>query len=261
MIAAWPPVFVPSLHDPNVKLDAVGVTELSRSLLKLLRPIGHECHLWSHSAAQLAGRVSRDRLPPELAVFLRNWLPSVAPEMPTGDFTVLFGETSRGWQIASASLPWLRDPAWTALLRLPALGLVWMKDLRASHFEHLLQVLPQAWVMDATPLPPGTTIPGLELPSWPALIRYHGQARDFELHAPSGVRSLDDHQTATLWQESLADALKQGQTVLVERQPSTSWLLARYGRREKEVHLAEAWFSQEDGIRRVHGLSEAQILR
>lgn len=254
MIAAWPPAFVPSLHDPSVKPDSVGAAELPRPLLKLLRPIGHECHLWSQSAAQLAGRVSRDRLPPELSTFLQSWLPKTVPEMPVGDFTVLFAETSRGWQIASSSLPWLQIPAWTALLRLPALGSLWLRELRASHFEHLLQVLPQAWVVDAMPLPPGAVIPGLELPSWAALIRYHGQGPSFELHSLGGMTRLDDQQTPEQWQESLADAQKEGQTVLVERLPSMSWLLARYGRQEKEIHLAEAWLSQEDGIRRAHGI-------
>ena len=170
MSAAWPPAFLPSLRDADSQPTA-SPAELTRALSKHLRPLGHEITLWSRAAAQLVGRVKRDRLPPELSAFLHAWLPSAAPVMPAGAFSILLGETAHGWQITAASLPWLHDPTWAALLRVPALRSVWLHDLRASHFEHLLHLLPQVWVMDPTPIPPGAVIPGLEIPAWPELLK------------------------------------------------------------------------------------------
>jgi hypothetical protein len=155
--------------------------------------------------------------------------------MPAAPFAVLLGESARGWQIVTSSLPWLNDPAWTALLRLPALRSAWMSDLRASHFEHLLHLLPPAWVMDTTPLPPGAVIPGLEIASWPELIRLRGTGREFQI----GLTTLSDHQPESHWQSVLQADL----SLCIEHVSSTSWILARYHQRDHDLSITEAWIS------------------
>lgn len=244
MSAAWPPAFLPSLHDPDVKPAAAGSTDLPRAVLKHLKPLGHEIKLWSLAAAQLVGRLHKDRLPPELSSFLRTWMPGSVPEMPAGPFTLLLGESSQGWQLATSSLPWLNDPTWAALLRLPALKNAWMSDLRASHFEHLLHLLPQAWVMDRTPLPPGSVIPGLEIPSWPDLVRLRGTDRVFKINSST----LSDQQPESHWRATLTSALEAGHSLCVEHIENTSWILARYHQHDDELSLSEAWNSTEAAV-------------
>ncbi len=239
MSAAWPPAFLPSLHDPGINPESASRAELPRTVLKHLNPLGHEIKLWSASAAHLVSRLNRDRLPPELSTFLRTWIPSRVPEMPTAPFTVLLGESTHGWQIVTSSLPWLNDPAWTALLRLPALRSAWMSDLRASHLQHLLQLLPPAWVMDTTPIPPGAVIPGLEIASWPELIRLRGTGRDFQI----GPTALSDPHTENHWHTTLTQALETKPSLCIEHFSSTSWILTRYHQRDPDLYLAEAWIS------------------
>ena len=250
MSAAWPPAFLPSLRDPDATPGHTGRAELPRAVLKHLNPLGHELTLWSAASSNLVGRLNRDRLPPELNTFLRQWMPVSGPEMPAGAFTVLLGESIHGWQIAASSLAWLNDPAWTALLRLPALRSAWMNDLRASHFDHLLNLLPSAWLMDATPLPPGAVIPELEMASWAELVRRHGQGHVFELYPrdqSGNGRILSDDQTAIEWQE----ALSAGESIIVERHSASTWLLASYQHQGHEIHLSTAWTSREGMIEQV----------
>lgn len=244
MSAACPPAFLPSLHDPDVKPAAAGSTDLPRAVLKHLKPLGHEIKLWSLASAQLVGRLHKDRLTPELSAFLRTWMPGSVPEMPAGPFTLLLGESSHGWQIATSSLAWLNDPTWAALLRLPALKNAWMSDLRASHFEHLLHLLPQAWVMDRTPLPPGSVIPGLEIPSWPDLVRLRDNGRVFKIDSTI----LSDQQPENHWRTTITDALKTAHSLCVEPIVSTTWLLARYHQHDDELSLSEAWSSTRDAV-------------
>lgn len=63
----------------------------------------------------------------------------------------------------------LNDPLWPALLRLRPLRDFWERELRRATVTVLLDLLPDAWLLDPTPLPPGSVIPRLELESWSSL--------------------------------------------------------------------------------------------
>jgi hypothetical protein len=219
-----------------------GRAELPRAVLKHLNPLGHELTLWSAASSNLVGRLNRDRLTPELNTFLRRWMPVSGPEM--------LGEFIHGWQIAASSLAWLNYPAWTALLRLPALRSAWMNELRASHFDHLLNLLPRTWLMDATPLPPGAVIPELEMASWAELVRRHGQGHVFELYPrdqSGNGRIISDNQTVIEWQQ----ALSAGEGIIVERHSASTWLLAKYHQQGHEIHLNTAWTSRAGMIEQM----------
>jgi hypothetical protein len=69
---------------------------------------------------------------------------------------------------AIAAPPALRAAVWPALLRLRPLRDFWERALRRDALEALMQILPDAWLLDPAPLPPGAVIPRLELASWEA---------------------------------------------------------------------------------------------
>ena len=107
-------------------------------------------------------------------------------------------------------------PTWQALLHLPALRDFWTAELRASHHAHLLQVIPHAWCMDPTPLPPGSVIAGLGITSWDGLERIES-ARRFTRH-PVG----------------------EGNTVLVANPVPVAFIHASYTHRDGQIILQDA---------------------
>ncbi len=60
----------------------------------------------------------------------------------------------------------LNDPLWPALLHLRPLRDFWERELRRATVDVLLDLLPDSWLLDPTPLPHGSVIPRLEIASW-----------------------------------------------------------------------------------------------
>ncbi|MCE9520073.1 MAG: hypothetical protein K8R87_11050 [Verrucomicrobia bacterium] len=60
----------------------------------------------------------------------------------------------------------LNESLWLALLHLRPLRDFWERELRRATVDSLLDLLPDAWLLDPTPLPPGSVIPRLEIASW-----------------------------------------------------------------------------------------------
>ncbi|HCN76725.1 MAG TPA: hypothetical protein DIT13_05975, partial [Verrucomicrobiales bacterium] len=109
-------------------------------------------------------------------------------------------------------------PRWQALLRLPALRAFWVAELRASHHAHLLKMTPHVWLMDETPLPPGSVIAGLGIPDWSHLPRLAGTGRRFR---ECGMENKN--------------------RALIEIQPGqTGRVLARYERQGERIVFAGA---------------------
>ncbi len=218
---------------------------LPKETLKDLRPLGHEISLWANAAEQLALRVSKDRYPTDLNAFLKMWLPALPIRPPKEDFHLLLGQSDLGWQISGSSLPWMHNSTYAALLQIPALKSSWISSLRASHFDHLLRLLPASWLMDPTPLPPGCVIPGLQIATWADLVRLRGRQRNFKIYSADSTFTLSDQQSISEWQKS---SMSPPPAVLVEQRNSTAWILVRYEQRAGEIHLAGTWFSQNELI-------------
>lgn len=94
---------------------------------------------------------------------------------------------------AGRGLPW-----WTALLRLRQLRDFWEAELRRSAWEQLVALLPDAWLLDATPLPAGAVIPRLELARWDDLPEVISAGRRFKVVRPEGEETVVD--SAAAWQ-------------------------------------------------------------
>lgn len=68
---------------------------------------------------------------------------------------------------------------WPALLRLGILKSSWEQEMRKNLYDALNLVLPDAWVLDPTPMPPGTVIPRLELAAWQDLDQTEHESLSF----------------------------------------------------------------------------------
>lgn len=148
-------------------------------LRKDLPPLGHETALWLRAMRLLRLRLDKGRLPAPLAAFLERWMPRAEPQ---AELPASFKIRLEASLLASGADPALADARWHALLRLPGLRAFWMAELRASHYGHLLRMCRRAWLMDETPLPPGSVIAGLGIPDWSHLPRLAGQGRLFSRH-------------------------------------------------------------------------------
>jgi len=234
-----PEIFSTCLRDPAITPEVAARGELPKAVLKHLRPLGHEVTLFEAAAVQVMSRLEKGRFEPALADFLQRWRPKVLPSEDSGELlTLLLKEGASGWQLAGSSLDWLNDPALAALLHLPALRAFWAANLRASHLDHLREVMPQAWFMDATPLPPGSVIAGLGIGSWAELLHLREQGRGLVIHGQPADFAVDQ-------------ALKNGTAILVEPPSGSGTILARYRRGADGVQLVAAWQAEGADVRQV----------
>jgi hypothetical protein len=240
-----PESLVRSLEDPTLAPETQAVVELPRPLLKHLRPLGHEILLWQSAARQLLAWMDKGRFEAELGTFLQRWKPRTEPSSMTaeGPFTLLLHEHPEGWRLTQSSLGWVNDPAWAAFLHLPALRPSWSALLRASHLEHLRQMIPQAWLLDDMPLPPGSVIAGLEIPGWSGLPDI---GKRFRLHQTG--RELTVQLPAQEWKAAIEQSLATGQEILVTPPPEdAACLLARFTRDKDGTRLESAWTADASG--------------
>lgn len=236
-----PESFISCLGDPQITPQTGRLADVPKALLKHLRPLGHELTLWQAAAQRWRTRLEKARFEPSLLSFLQHWQPKFTPDQVTPDVfnVILRGSDESGWKVIASSLKWVNDPAWSALLNLPALSHYWITDIRGSHLDHLRQIISRAWFMDPSPLPPGSVIAGLDIPAWPNLQRYHGQGRAWSLHGTETV--LNDSISEATWKTAVEQALQSGSTLLVEQTQGASTLLARYNKGEDGIQLDGVW--------------------
>lgn len=235
-----PESFSACLGDPQITPESGRLVDAPKPLLKHLRPLGHEITLWQAAAQRWLGRLDKGRFEPALLAFLQHWKPATLPQKSGAAlFNVVLRESHAGWKIIASSLPWVNDPAWPALLHLPALQGFWSAEIRGSHLDHLRQITSRAWFMDPAPLPPGSVIAGLDIAAWPNLMRLKGQGRQWTLHGTPTV--LNDSLPDAEWQSAISQAVDSGNTLLVEQPQGSATLLARYQQNEDGIHLDGVW--------------------
>lgn len=79
--------------------------------------------------------------------------------------------------------PLFDGPLWLALLWSPALMDVWREQLRGSHLKRMRDLVPYAWVVDPTPLPPHASLPRLHVNSWQQVAGFRREMRRLVLKA------------------------------------------------------------------------------
>ncbi|MFZ4765167.1 MAG: hypothetical protein ACOYMN_09460 [Roseimicrobium sp.] len=228
--------------------------KLPRAMLKDLRAVGHKFDRFLSARAawwRHAAKAERGQLP--------SWVRGL--DGPPGEFQgdglfacgvivkehgvrvshpIFPTETTEKWAIlwqrldpqAPRALPdalevprEANSPLWLALLRLRPLREFWDREMRRGTVDALLQMLPDAWLLDPTPVPSGAVIPRLDLASWSELPRLRSTKRSFALtgaHSDEIFALLDGASPASTWEEAVQQALStfaEEPRVLVELPP------------------------------------------
>ena len=96
------------------------------------------------------------------------------PNVPNA-WTVLAGN------VTPPPKPQLEEKMWFAFLWLEQLRPFWREQLGEPTLRALQAVLPQTWLMDATPLPPHAVIPDLGINDWREMARFSQKQRELVL--------------------------------------------------------------------------------
>jgi hypothetical protein len=124
---------------------------------------GYRVTRWAAARQVLGQRLMKQRLEAGLGEFLERWGAGALRVQSVPELRLGFG-------VAQDQI-WLQDgpldlPLERGLLHLPALRGFWRKELRQHHFDELRSLVPQAWMMDDSAVPPGAVIHGLGITSW-----------------------------------------------------------------------------------------------
>lgn len=218
---------------------------LGRAGHKALTSIGHLTDRFLAASVWQMDKLRAENPWPALAPLLAA-CPSAANELHSrvalseeGVFGIALGVQSRAWCLQPAILPdaftqtvleaWHRvqpdaprhlpplvpvpqlanAPMWSALLHLQPFQSDWEHPLRRNHVHVLNRLLPGAWVMDPSPLPPGAVIPVLEIASWEELALLEGSGRRFVISDAWGSGPVTRLNPGENWQPWVTAALAQ----------------------------------------------------
>lgn len=101
-------------------------------------------------------------------------------------------------------------PLWVALLRLAPLRDFWDRELRRATVDTLLNLIPDAWVLNPERVPEGAVIPRLNLASWDDLPKRRSNGHAFAIataHTEEQLRVLDPASPAEDWSAATQEAL------------------------------------------------------
>jgi hypothetical protein len=127
---------------------------------------GYRVTRWAAGRQVLGQRLMKQRSAGVPGVFLEKWGVGLLPVVAKAEFRLTFGLNEQGMWLQDGSYDLPVAPLERALLHLPALRGFWRQELRQHHFEELRSLVPQAWMMDDTAVPPGAVIHGLGIASW-----------------------------------------------------------------------------------------------
>ncbi|NWK57595.1 hypothetical protein HW115_18395 [Verrucomicrobiaceae bacterium N1E253] len=151
-------------------------------------------------------------------------------------------------KLSSPCKPHLEEKLWLALLHTPSLRKIWQQELRANHLQRLLEIIPQGWVVDPSPLPPHASLPGLNVHSWEDVANFSQKERQLVLKV-SGFSELawgsrgvhiGHDMPSNEWQEQVRQA-----TASIHQQP---WMMQRYHAGKIIEH---PYFDPETGQERI----------
>ena len=152
------------------------------------------------------------------------------------------------------------EPAiWPALLRMKPLQSFWELEMRTNHYQTMKEVLPDAWVLDPSPIPPGAVIPRLGISDWGDIESLSSGSSSFLLSDAweIGVEtSLSGSVSHEEWRKLLGSALQSVPSqihVLTEVSPASGaeQIIALYEKTDKRTDLLGALSIGESSVAKV----------
>jgi hypothetical protein len=132
--------------------------------------------------------------------------------------------------------PHLEEKLWLALLWAPSLQKIWRQSLRANLLKRLHELVPFAWMLDPTPLPPHAALPRLNAHSWEEVAHFSQKNRQLALKISGfhpeawGSRGvfIGHDLSAAEWATRLHAALEQA--------PNHPWMLQEFREGRRVTH-------------------------
>ena len=200
-------------------MPAAVLDEFSPRFRAQIASLGYRLSRWSAAREALAARVAKRRLPEDLRQFLEKW----AGDSTSAPMEATLGESTDGWHLQTGGL--VGFPKERALLHLPALRAFWIQELRLSHFTALQEIVPTAWFIDETPVPPGAVIAGIGISSWAGVVLPENLDR-YAVVDRSGT-----HRGSC--QNEWSELVRAGSCLLVEKIQTSRVIRARFMRDER----------------------------
>ena len=111
------------------------------------------------------------------------------PNVPKAEIITYFAKKN-ALRLTPPPKAFIEEKMWLAFLHHPLLQAFWQRELGRDQKTQLQEIVPHSWIVDPTPTPPHTVIPGLEpdgqaINDWHALKGLSKKAREYVLK-PSG---------------------------------------------------------------------------
>jgi hypothetical protein len=206
---------------------------LPRATQAVLARLGHEWRLFLTSARTIGKELSKD--PAGTAVQGRE----DPATLEAGMLMFAVDEVGENLRVLLDE-PGRELGLYLCWLRLPALQERWERLLRRNHLESLKKVLPDAWILDPTPVPPGAVIRGLEISEWSELKRQQVVKKFTLLNDKNKQFIMDNTQISEDWFAAVHDALatfSECPSLLIERPFGTQVFRAEYMANQGRVVL------------------------
>lgn len=142
------------------------LAQLPRPQREAVESAGYRVTRWAAARAVLQARVAKNRIGGGLGDFLAHWMPPLVVGEGDEELWLSFDQAGENLQLAGGSSLMANSFRERSLLHLPGLRSFWSQELRQQHFAALRRLVPQAWLLDDTPVPNGAVIEGLDAVSW-----------------------------------------------------------------------------------------------
>lgn len=204
-----------------MKLDLLA--QLPRPQREAIESAGYRIIRWVAARGVLQTRVEKGRITGPTGDFLKYWLSLASAQDVDTDLWLSFNyeEDKARLTLSDGGAALARSPLEQALLHLPALRPFWSQELRQQHFAALRALVPQTWLLDPAPVPPGAVIQGLGVISWERAPQLRGEAWQIQ----------DSKERV---QENWPLDLAAHDSILTSRLASGVVLRARYERNDKQ---------------------------
>lgn len=204
-----------------MKLDLLA--QLPRPQREAMESAGYRILRWAAARGVLQARVEKGRVSAPTGDFLKHWLSLASAQDVDPELWLSFSyeqDTAR-LMLSGGGAALARSPLEQALLHLPALRSFWSQELRQQHFAALRILVPQAWLLDPAPVPPGAVIQGLDAVSWELAPQLRGEAWQILDSKGQALPNRPPHLSAH-------------DSILISRPASGVILKARYERNDRQ---------------------------